>query len=97
MTANRTLPDPAVEPTIKAERVAAILGVSVRGAYAAIERGEIPAIRVGRSVRIPTARFLAAFGLETTPTNSEAGVATPAIARIPKDATCDHRSSTTAA
>jgi excisionase family DNA binding protein len=57
------LPDPATEPTIDAPRVAAILGVSVRGVYLAIERGEIPCIRVGRLVRVPTARFLAQCGL----------------------------------
>jgi len=59
----RTLPDPADEPTITAGRAAAILKLSVRGVYLAAERGEVPAIRVGRSVRIPTARFLAKFGL----------------------------------
>lgn len=62
-TLPRALPDPAVEPTIKAERVAAVLGVSVRAAYAAIERGEVPSIRVGRLVRVPTARFLAQYDL----------------------------------
>ncbi len=61
--AMRALPDPVAEPTITAERVAGVLGISVRGAYAAIERGEIPAIRVGRCVRVPTARFLAQYQL----------------------------------
>ncbi len=62
-TLPRTLPDPVAEPTIDAPRVASVLGISKRGAYAAIERGEIPAIRVGRCVRVPTARFLAQYGL----------------------------------
>lgn len=60
------LPDPAVEPTIKAARVAAILGISERGVYAAAERGEIPSIRVDRTVRFPTALLLARYGLGET-------------------------------
>jgi excisionase family DNA binding protein len=59
----RTIPDPAIDPTIRAERAAAILDISLRHAYAAIERGEIPSVKIGTSVRIPTAKFLAAFGL----------------------------------
>lgn len=62
MSAVRTLPDPASEPTIPVGRVAAILGISRRGAYAAVERGEIPSIRIGGRVVIPTARFLAECG-----------------------------------
>jgi excisionase family DNA binding protein len=62
-SAARALPDPAAEPTINADRAAAILGISERAVYAAVARGEMPAIRVGRCVRIPTARFLARYGL----------------------------------
>lgn len=60
-TAVRTIPDAASEPTISAKRAAAVLGISIRHAYAAIERGEIPSIRVGRKVVVPTARFLAQY------------------------------------
>jgi excisionase family DNA binding protein len=61
------LPDPAIEPTITVDRAAAILGVAVRTVYLAIDRDEMPAIRVGRAVRIPTARFLAAYDLTGKP------------------------------
>lgn len=61
-TAARALPDPAAEPTVTVARAAAVLGVSVRAAYAAAARGELPAIRVGRTVRVPTARFLTTYG-----------------------------------
>lgn len=60
-----TIPDPATEPFIRPPQAAPILKVSVRAVYAAIERGEIPSVRVGRSVRIPTGQFLRAFGLES--------------------------------
>lgn len=70
----RELPDPAAEPTITVPRAAAIIDVGIRSAYAAVERGEWPAIRVGRTVRIPTARWLAAVGLST---DDAARVTTP--------------------
>lgn len=63
-TTPRTIPDATAEPTIDVKRAAGILGISVRHAYAAIERDEIPAIRVGQRIVIPTARFLAKYGLE---------------------------------
>lgn len=57
----RAIPDAAAEPTIPVKRAAAILGISPRHAYAAVERGEIPSIRVGRKIVIPTARFLSRY------------------------------------
>ena len=60
---SRALPNPFSEPTITVNRVAAILGISRRHAYAAVEQGEIPSIAVGRRIVIPTARFLAKFNL----------------------------------
>lgn len=60
---SRALPNPAEEPTLVVKRVAAILGISPRAAYLAVERDEIPSIKVGRRVVIPTAKFLAQFDL----------------------------------
>jgi excisionase family DNA binding protein len=60
---SRELPDPAVEPTISVERYAAIVGVSRSGAYEAVRRGEIPAVHIGRRVRVVTARALEQLGL----------------------------------
>ena len=37
------------------EEVAKILGVSRNGMYRAIERGEIPSVRVGRRIVVPMA------------------------------------------
>ncbi len=61
--AERTIPDAAAEPTITVKRAARVLGISDRHAYAAAERGEIPSIRVGRKVVVPTAKFLAKYDL----------------------------------
>lgn len=60
---NRELPDPNAEPTIGVERAGVILGISRGAAYAAVERDEIPAIRVGRRVVVPTAAFLERYRL----------------------------------
>lgn len=43
---------PAVVSVVDA---AALLGISRNSAYEAIRRGEIPALRFGRSIRVPRA------------------------------------------
>lgn len=62
-TNKRALPDPATEPTISIERAASILGIGLRSAYTAAERDEIPHVKVGRSIRVLSAKFLKAYGL----------------------------------
>jgi excisionase family DNA binding protein len=62
----RSLPDPAAEPTITIERASAILGIGLRSAYTAAERGDLPSIRVGRSVRVPTGKFLRRYELDAS-------------------------------
>jgi excisionase family DNA binding protein len=52
-------------PTISVERAGAILGVSRRSAYRAVARGQIPAIRIGRRLLVPTAELLGLLGLVT--------------------------------
>jgi excisionase family DNA binding protein len=44
--------------TLSVPQVARILGVSRNHAYVAVRRGEIPAIRVGRRIVVPTHRLL---------------------------------------
>ena len=45
------LPD---RPVLTVKEVAAILGVNVKTIYAGIEAGSIPAIRVGKVIRVST-------------------------------------------
>lgn len=50
------LPDPNVQPTMSVwPEAAGILHLSKASAYAAAERGEIPTIRIGRRLLVPTA------------------------------------------
>ena len=62
-------PDPRIEMTLRPERAAEILGVSVRAVHKAIERGDCPVVTIGRLRRIPTAQFLAAYGLSDPATS----------------------------
>lgn len=57
---NTTLP-----PTISVEQAGELLGVSRRSAYRAAERGQIPTVRIGRRLLVPTQRLLALLGLDT--------------------------------
>jgi hypothetical protein len=58
---DRRIPDPEEEPTLTAKRYAAIMGVGLRSVYAAIDAGQVPCIRVGRRVVIPTRQALASL------------------------------------
>ena len=71
---SRALPDPVAEPTIKADRAAAILKMSRTAIYSAMERGTIPSLRIDRSVRIPTRLFLAKFFPDALPDPSTESV-----------------------
>ena len=59
------IPDPRVTPTLSVPEAGRILGIGRSAAYEAVKSGDIPAIKVGRSVRVPTARLLALLGLRT--------------------------------
>ena len=61
------VPDPEVEPLMRVPAAAALVGISPRAGYQAVERGEWPALRTGRAVRIPTREFLLKYGLLREP------------------------------
>jgi len=57
------LPDPVARPTISVVEAGQILGLSKPTAYEAVHRGDIPALRFGRRIVVPTAKLLAMLGL----------------------------------
>jgi excisionase family DNA binding protein len=61
------LPDPTKEPTISVDRAGELLGVSRGSAYEAVRRGEVPSIRIGHRVVVPTAALLKLLGLASEP------------------------------
>lgn len=52
------VPDPTIHPTISVELAGRLMGVGRSSAYLAANRGEIPVVKIGRLLRVPTARFL---------------------------------------
>jgi excisionase family DNA binding protein len=57
------VPDPIERPTLTVEEAAVILQISRSTLYDALRAGEIPCIRVGRRVLVPTARLRDLLGL----------------------------------
>ena len=74
MTETQAKPqDPRLVLTVK--EVARLLGINKNSIYGAIARGELPHIRIGRSIRVPRAaleRFLA--GKELVAPDDEAQI-----------------------
>lgn len=58
----RNLPDPSITPTVTVTHAARLLGVSRAAAYTAAQRGEIPVIRIGRRLVVPTADLCRLLG-----------------------------------
>lgn len=54
-------------PTLTVDQAAEILGVNRQTAYAAVHRGEIPSIKVGRRLIIPTAQLMKLLGTDDLP------------------------------
>jgi excisionase family DNA binding protein len=61
--------------TLSVPEAARVLGVNPRSLYSAIDRGKCPAIRVGRLIRIPTARFREHYGLPAQPVSQHSSAA----------------------
>ncbi len=51
-------------PTMTVQQAGQMLGVCRRTAYRAAERGQIPTIRIGRRLFVPTAKLLTMLGLD---------------------------------
>jgi len=57
------LPDPRVQPTVTVEKAGEVLGIGRSTAYAAAHAGELPTIRIGRRLLVPTAALLGMLGI----------------------------------
>ena len=56
-------PQVADRPTLTVEEAAQILGIGRANAYAAAAHGDLPSIRIGRRVLVPTAALREMLGL----------------------------------
>lgn len=62
MTARR-FPDPLDQPTMSVPEAGSWFGLCRSGSYAAAERGDIPTMRFGKKLVVPTARLGQMLGL----------------------------------
>jgi excisionase family DNA binding protein len=71
----RDLPDPQTEPTVTVDRAGHVLGISRSTALRKVNTGEIPSIRMGRRILIPSAKLvlLARGELVTRPAPATSG------------------------
>lgn len=60
-----TISDIANLPTVTVPVAGQVLGIGRDASYAAAARGEIPTLRLGRSLRVPVARLLEMLGVPT--------------------------------
>ena len=74
------------------EEAASICRIGRSSAYEGVRTGEIPSIRVGRSIRVPTARLLEMLGLPVdavgngrSPPDQDEGTADAATPAVPKE------------
>jgi excisionase family DNA binding protein len=58
------VPTPDERPTLTVEEAGAALGIGRASAYSAARNGDLPTIRVGRRLLVPTAPFRAMLGLD---------------------------------
>jgi excisionase family DNA binding protein len=58
------VPTPTEQPTIRVEEAGRYLGLGRSASYNAARAGDIPTIRVGRRLLVPTAPFRAMLGLD---------------------------------
>ena len=57
-------PDPLSQPTMTVDDAASIMKISRASAYEAVRSGEIPSIRIGRRIVVPTAALRRMLGLD---------------------------------
>ncbi len=64
-------------PTITVEQASELLGISLRSAYKAARTGELPTLRLGRRLLVPTAKLMRMLGVESEPLQGEPAVGAP--------------------
>jgi excisionase family DNA binding protein len=64
MTAETKQTDPLERPTMSVEEAGQLLGVSRCSAYRAANTGQLPVIKVGKSLRVPSAAVRRMLHLE---------------------------------
>ncbi len=58
------VPAPTVRPTLTVTEVAEILGICRTSAYEAVRNGQIPSLRIGNRLLVPTAALRRQLGID---------------------------------
>jgi excisionase family DNA binding protein len=58
------IPTPEQQPTMSVEEAAQALGIGRSACYECVRRGEVPSIRLGRRLRVPTAALRLLLALD---------------------------------
>lgn len=76
------IPDPRDRPTLTVPEAGAFVGLGRSASFDAARRGELPTIRFGRRLAVPTARLRQLLGIDapTEVTDGEALAAGPGLA-----------------
>ena len=64
--------DPATKPTLSVDEFAVVAGISRSTAFAAVHSGDVPSLRFGKRIRIPTAAVRRMLDLDGRPTDPDA-------------------------
>jgi len=64
------VPDPIDRATLTVAEVAELFGIGLSAAYKAVKAGEIPAIRIGGRLLVPTAAVRRMLLIEESPRDS---------------------------
>lgn len=64
LTGRRPLPDPRQTPTVTVIEAGEILGIGKQTAYSAASHGDIPTLRLGRRLVVPTAKLARLLGAD---------------------------------
>jgi len=71
------LPDPTERPTLTVDAVAEILGLDRKTVYSAINSGELPSLRVGRRILVPTSWLAARITPDSDDDDQFTGLRSP--------------------
>lgn len=74
------MPKPEAQPTMTVDEASAVLGLSRASTYEGVARGEIPSIRIGRRLLVPTAALRRMLGVDSPPEEFYASQGRPGAA-----------------
>lgn len=77
MSSDRRLPDPREKPWLTVAELAAITGEGQKVIRAAVDAGQLPSLRIGRYVRIPTAALLRLLAISEAGADEDLGALLP--------------------